>query len=90
MSGLYGASTLWREAGEKLHEDCVGVKKKREISVLCGGMIRWNWERPFWVWELETDAEKTKAGKDIRVYNLNCIEEEKWLNDLWKSCTGCR
>ena len=90
IGGLFGPSTVWREKGEKWHDDCVGVKKKRGIMVMCWGMISWDWKGPFWVWEPESEEEKANAIEAIRVYNINCTAEEKRLNDSWRSSTGWR
>ncbi|RPA98212.1 hypothetical protein L873DRAFT_1688523, partial [Choiromyces venosus 120613-1] len=49
IGGLFGPSTVWREKGKEWHDDCVGVKKKRGVMVMCWGMISWNWKGPFWV-----------------------------------------
>ena len=35
IGGLFGPSTVWREQAEKWHDNCVGVKKKREHSIMC-------------------------------------------------------
>ncbi|RPA95803.1 hypothetical protein L873DRAFT_1812348, partial [Choiromyces venosus 120613-1] len=85
IGGLFGPSTVWREKGEKWLDDCVGAKKKRGLSVMCWGMISWDWKGPFWVWEPETEEEKAKAMEEIKEYNRNCKEEEKRLNDIWRS-----
>jgi len=90
IGGLYGPSTVWQEKGEKWHDDCLGVKKKRGNAVMCWGMISWNWKGPFWVWEQETEEEKANAMKAIKVYNINCMVEEKHLNDSWKLSVQCR
>jgi len=85
IGGLHGPSSVWREKGEKWHDDCVGTKKKQGITVMCWGMIGWGWKGLFWVWEHETTEEKEEAAKKITAYNEKSSEEETRLNNAWRA-----
>ena len=52
---------------------------------MCWGMISYEWKRPFWVWENESEKEKVTAASKILSYNENCGEEESHLNTAWRA-----
>ncbi|RPB01382.1 hypothetical protein L873DRAFT_680087 [Choiromyces venosus 120613-1] len=41
VGAVFGLSLVWREKGEKWHNDCIGTKKKNGTSVMCWGAIGW-------------------------------------------------
>ncbi|RPA91797.1 hypothetical protein L873DRAFT_1636526, partial [Choiromyces venosus 120613-1] len=83
IGGFYGPCFVWREKSEKWEDDYVRAKKKQRASIMCRGMISYDWKGPFWVWESETEEEKARATKDIINYNDNYGEEESCLNTAW-------
>lgn len=85
VGAVFGKSLVWREKGEKWHDDCVGTKKKNGTSVMCWGAISWGWKGPFFIWPATTKEEKKKAKEEIEEMNRQMAEEIGRLNAAWKS-----
>ncbi|RPB02247.1 hypothetical protein L873DRAFT_1673763, partial [Choiromyces venosus 120613-1] len=49
ISAVFGLNHVWRETGEKWHNDCLGAKKKQGETVMYWGMVMWGWKGPFFV-----------------------------------------
>ncbi|RPA90588.1 hypothetical protein L873DRAFT_402325 [Choiromyces venosus 120613-1] len=41
IGAVFGLHHVWRETGEKWHNDCVRAKKKQGEAVICWGMVMW-------------------------------------------------
>ncbi|RPB05353.1 hypothetical protein L873DRAFT_1785580 [Choiromyces venosus 120613-1] len=79
----FGVNLVWREQGEQWHEDCVG-KKKKGVTVMCWGMIGWNWKGPFHIWAKETRVEKEEATRAVCEWNKEAGRKEDELNAVWR------
>ncbi|RPA92102.1 hypothetical protein L873DRAFT_1711571, partial [Choiromyces venosus 120613-1] len=75
----FGVNLVWREKGEHWHEDCVGTKKNG-ITMMCWGMISWNWKGPFHIWAKEMKEEKAEAKKGVEEWNERAERKEDQLN----------
>jgi len=60
-------------------------KKKQGTSVMCWGIISWNWKGPFHVWPAETKEEKEQARNEIVEWNAKSGEEDEGLNREWRT-----
>ena len=85
VGGNWGRNCVWRDKNERWHEDCIGAKKKQGPTVMCWGMIGWQWKGPFYVWSAETDEEREEATREIAKLNLEAAIEEARLNAEWKA-----
>ncbi|RPA94399.1 hypothetical protein L873DRAFT_1747136, partial [Choiromyces venosus 120613-1] len=83
VGACFGVNLVWREQGEQWHEDCVGTKKKK-VTVMCWGMIRWNWKGPFHIWAKETRVEKEEATRAVGEWNKEAGRKEDELNAVWR------
>jgi len=84
VGASFGVNLVWREKGEHWHEDCIGTKKKNGITVMCWGMISWNWKGPFHIWAKETKEEKAEAKKGVEEWNKEAERKEDQLNAEWR------
>lgn len=48
---------VWREQDERWADDCVGTKKKQGSTVMCWGMISYNYKGTFNIWVLELEEQ---------------------------------
>ena len=85
VGGNWGLNRVWRDKSEKWHKDCVGAKKKQGPTVMCWGMIGWQWKGPFYIWTTETEEEKEEAIREITRLNSEAGIEEARLNNEWKA-----
>jgi len=76
VGAVFGTSLVWREKGEKWHNDSMGTKKKQGTLVMCWGMISWNWKGPFHFWATKTKEEKEQAKRKTAEWNAKSGEEE--------------
>ena len=81
----WGLNSVWREKSEKWHKDCIGARKKQGRTVMCWGMIGWNFKGPFYVWTPETDEEREEAIREITRLNAASHEEADRLNAEWRA-----
>ncbi|RPA90925.1 hypothetical protein L873DRAFT_1838836 [Choiromyces venosus 120613-1] len=84
IGGTFGVSLVWREHGEQWEEDCRGATKKNKSTVMCWGMIKWNYKGPFYIWETETEKDQSEARDQIAILNENASNQEAQLNKEWK------
>ncbi|KAG0136904.1 hypothetical protein HOY82DRAFT_598768 [Tuber indicum] len=86
IGDTYGPSYVWRSKDEKWHEDCMGtIKKNVGTSVMCWGMIGWNYKGPFYVWEEESEQEKKEAEEEMNFINSIIMEEQERATTEWKA-----
>lgn len=90
VGGNWGLNRVWRGIDERWHADCVGAKKKQGPTVMCLGMIGWQWKGPFYVWSSETEKEKEEAIREISRLNSEAAIEEARLNTHWKASEDWR
>jgi len=57
IGGTFGVSLVWRERGEQWEQDCRGATKKNKTTVMCWGMIKWEYKGTFYIWEIETEKD---------------------------------
>lgn len=83
----YGVTTVWREGTdlEKWDNTCVGRKQGQGSSVMCWGMIMYNYKGPFLVWQTETEEEKKEATTMIAYLNSVIEKEAEKMNSEWKA-----
>ncbi|RPB05483.1 hypothetical protein L873DRAFT_1899051 [Choiromyces venosus 120613-1] len=84
IGGTFGVSLVWREWGEPWEEDCRGTTKKNKSTVMCWGMIKWNYKGPFYIWETETEKDRSEARDQIAILNENASNQEAQLNKEWQ------
>ena len=58
VGGNWGLHHVWRDKSERWHSDCIGAKRKQGPTVMCWGMIGWQWKGPFYIWSAETEEER--------------------------------
>ncbi|RPB05912.1 hypothetical protein L873DRAFT_1824677 [Choiromyces venosus 120613-1] len=51
---------------------------------MCWGMIKWNYKGPFYIWETETEKDRSEARDQIAILNENASNQEAQLNKEWK------
>jgi len=84
VGACFGVNLVWREKAEQWHDDCVGTKKKNGTTIMCWGMIGWNWKGPFHIWAKETKEEKAEATRAVGEWNKEAARKEDQLNAEWR------
>ena len=84
VGAQFGLNCVWRDKTEQWHEDCVGARKKQGPTVMCWGMIGWNFKGPFHVWLPESDEEKAESLLVIENLMGELNAEADKLNAEWK------
>jgi len=86
IGDTYGPSYIWRSKDEKWDDDCVGTTKKGGgSSVMCWGMIGWDYKGPFYVWEEESQQEKKEAAEQMDLINEIIVQEQEQATAEWKA-----
>ncbi|KAG0638678.1 hypothetical protein HOY80DRAFT_1077327 [Tuber brumale] len=86
IGDTYGPSYVWQSKDEKWNDDCIGTTKKGGgTSVMCWGMIGWNYKGPFFIWEEESQQEKKEATEEIDLINLIIVQEQEQATAEWKA-----
>lgn len=84
IGGLFGVNTVWRDKTEKWHKDCMGTSKKQGGTVMCWGMIAFNYKGPFHVWESETPKDRAESDEFVVEYNKLIKQDDLERNLAWK------
>lgn len=83
IGAVFGECLVWREEDERWTDDGVGAKKMNGNTVMCWGMMSYNYKGPFFVWVPETKAEHAITEAEIAHLNTMFEVEEKELNKNW-------
>lgn len=87
IGGTWGVKRVWRAKGddEKWANDCIGGKKTQGVTVMCWGLIGYNYKGPFHVWEAETEQERIEASIAISQINEIAKEEATRMEAEWRA-----